>query len=176
MSNNERKPRRTFGQELIDSAVKLVASEGYALAVAAKAVIVACPTLRQLGQQCAAQNGPAGDKVKLKELEEENRQLRRELRQAELEREIFKKRQWCTSRRRRSEIRQDQRATRLLSGSDHVSCSGGEQERFLQLAQRHFQSTCAAQQSRQMFVGFTSPPGVSTAAPRLPRNYETPRN
>ena len=91
MSTNEKKPRRTFEREFIESAVKLVTSEGYSLAAAAKAVNVSYPTLRQWCQKYAAQNGPAADKVKLKELEEENRQLRRQLRQAELEREILKK-------------------------------------------------------------------------------------
>jgi transposase len=91
MSTNEKKPRRTFDREFIESAVKLVTSEGYSLAAAAKAVSVSYPKLRQWCQKHAAQNGPAADKVKLKELEEENRQLRRQLRQAELEREILKK-------------------------------------------------------------------------------------
>jgi transposase len=91
MSTNESKRRRTFDREYIESAVKLVTSEGYSLAVAAKTVNVSYPTLRQWGQKHAAQNGPAADKLKLKELEEENRQLRRQLRQAELELEILKK-------------------------------------------------------------------------------------
>jgi transposase len=91
MSTNEKKPRRTFDREFIESAVKLVTSEGYSLTAAAKAVNVSYPTLRQWCQKHAAQNGPAADKLKLKELEEENRQLRRQLRQAELEREILKK-------------------------------------------------------------------------------------
>jgi transposase len=68
----------------------LVTSEDYSLAVAARAVNVSYPTLGQWCQKHAAQNGPAADKVKLKELEKENRQLRRQLRQAELEREILK--------------------------------------------------------------------------------------
>ena len=58
---------------------------------AAKAVNVSYTTLRQWCQKHAAQNGPASDQSKLRELEEENRQLRRQLRQAELEREILKK-------------------------------------------------------------------------------------
>ena len=35
MSTNEKKPRRTFDREFIESAVKLVTSEGYSLAAAA---------------------------------------------------------------------------------------------------------------------------------------------
>jgi hypothetical protein len=38
MSTNERKPRRTFDREFNESAVKLVISEGYSFAAAAKAV------------------------------------------------------------------------------------------------------------------------------------------
>ena len=40
MSTNEKKPRRTFDQDFIDGAVKLVTQEGYSLAAAAKAVDV----------------------------------------------------------------------------------------------------------------------------------------
>jgi transposase-like protein len=47
MSTNEKKSRRTFDREYIQSAVKLVASEGYSLSAAAKAVNVSYPTLRQ---------------------------------------------------------------------------------------------------------------------------------
>ena len=91
MSSNEKKSRRSFDQEFIASAGKLVTSEGYSLLAAAKAVNVSYTTLRQWCQKHAAQNCPASDKVKLRELEEENRQLRWQLRQAELEREILKK-------------------------------------------------------------------------------------
>ena len=40
MSTNEKKPRRTFDQDFIDGAVKLVTQEGYSLEAAAKAVDV----------------------------------------------------------------------------------------------------------------------------------------
>jgi transposase-like protein len=54
MSTNEKKPRRTFDREFIESAVKLVTSEGYSLAAAAKTVNVSYPTLRQWCQKHAA--------------------------------------------------------------------------------------------------------------------------
>ena len=46
MSTNEKKPRRTFDQDFIDGAFKLVTREGYSLAAAAKAVNVPYSTLR----------------------------------------------------------------------------------------------------------------------------------
>ena len=91
MSTNEKKPRRTFDQDFIDGAVKLVTQEGYSLAAAAKAVDVPYTTLRQWCQKQSVQSSPTSDKSRLEQLESENRQLRRQLRQAELEREILKK-------------------------------------------------------------------------------------
>ena len=95
MSTNEKKPRRTFDQDFIDGAVKLVTQEGYSLAAAAKAVDVPYTTLRQWCQKQTAKESamgsPTSDKARLEQLESENRQLRKQLRQAELEREILKK-------------------------------------------------------------------------------------
>jgi transposase len=96
MSTNEKKPRRTFDQDFIDGAVKLVTQEGYSLAAAAKAVDVPYTTLRQWCQKQSAkrnrhQISPTSDKARVEQLEAENRQLRKQLRQAELEREILKK-------------------------------------------------------------------------------------
>ena len=58
---------------------------------AAKAVNVPYTTLRQWCQKQSAQSSPTSDKARLEQLESENRQLRKQLRQAELEREILKK-------------------------------------------------------------------------------------
>jgi transposase len=95
MSTNEKKPRRTFDQDFIDGAVKLVTLEGYSLAAAAKAVDVPYTTLRQWCQKQSAKESalgsPSSDKARVEQLESENRQLRKQLRQAELEREILKK-------------------------------------------------------------------------------------
>ena len=55
MSTNEKKPRRTFDQDFIDGAVKLVTQEGYSLAAAAKAVDIPYTTLRQW---CQKQSDP----------------------------------------------------------------------------------------------------------------------
>ena len=95
MSTNEKKPRRTFDLDFIDGAVKLVTQEGYSLAAAAKAVDVPYTTLRQWCQKQSAKESalgsPTSDKARVEQLESENRQLRKQLRQAELEREILKK-------------------------------------------------------------------------------------
>ena len=119
MSTNEKKPRRTFDQDFIDGAVKLVTQEGYSLAAAAKAVDVPYTTLRQWCQKQSAQSSPTSDKARVEQLEDEVRQLRKQLRQTELEREILKK-QRRISRRSRSEIRLDPGTSRLLSSSNHV--------------------------------------------------------
>jgi transposase len=95
MSTNEKKPSRTFDQDFIDGADKLVTQEGYSLAAAAKAVDVPYTTLRQWCQKQSAKESalgsPTSDKARVEQLEAENRQLRKQLRQAELEREILKK-------------------------------------------------------------------------------------
>ena len=95
MSTNEKKPRRTFDQDFIDGAVKIVTQEGYSLAAAAKAVDVPYTTLRQWCQKQSAKESamgsPTSDKARVEQLEAEVRQLRKKLRQTELEREILKK-------------------------------------------------------------------------------------
>jgi transposase len=91
MSTNEKKPRRTFDQDFIGGAVKLVTQEGYSLAAAAKAVNVPYTTIRQWCQKQSGVSSPTSDTARLEQLEAENRQLRKQLRQAELEREILKK-------------------------------------------------------------------------------------
>jgi transposase len=123
MPTNEKKPRRTFDQDFIDGAVKLVTQEGYSLAAAAKAVDVPYTTLRQWCQKQSAKESalgsPTSDKARVEQLESENRQLRKQLWQAQLEREILKK-QRRISGTSRSEIRLDPGISRLLSCSHHV--------------------------------------------------------
>jgi transposase len=75
MSTNEKKPPRTFDQDLIDGAVKLVTREGYSLAAAAKAVNVPYSTLRQWCQKQEGQAAPTTEKNRLEQLEAEVRQL-----------------------------------------------------------------------------------------------------
>ena len=91
MTTNEKKPRRTLGQDFIDGAVKLVTREGYSPAAAVKAVNIPYSTLRKWLQKQEGQGVPTTEKTRVEQLEAEVRQLRKQLRQTELEREILKK-------------------------------------------------------------------------------------
>jgi transposase len=83
--------RRRFTEEYKQDAVRLVVSEGYTFAAAAKAVGVGEQSLRKWHARLAPPPVPCGEGASLEELREENQRLRRELRRAEMEREILKK-------------------------------------------------------------------------------------
>jgi len=83
--------RRQFTVAFKQDAVRLVTDESYTLTAAAKAVGVSVPTLRQWHRQLAPKPADCGPEATLDELREENQRLRRELRRAEMEREILKK-------------------------------------------------------------------------------------
>jgi len=83
--------RRTFTEEFKQDAVRLVVGEGYSFAAAAQAVGVGEPSLRQWHARLAPKPEPCGGDASMEQLQEENKRLRRELRRAELEREILKK-------------------------------------------------------------------------------------
>jgi transposase len=83
--------RRRFSDEFKQDAVRLVVSEGYTFAAAAQAVGVDEQCLRRWHARLAPKPPPCGENASLAELKEENQRLRRELRRAELEREILKK-------------------------------------------------------------------------------------
>ena len=83
--------RRRFTEEFKQDAVRLVVSEGYTFAAAARAVGVGEQSLRKWHARLAPKPAPCGEDATLDELREENQRLRRELRRAELEREILKK-------------------------------------------------------------------------------------
>ena len=83
--------RRTFTEEFKQDAVRLVVSEGYSFAAAAQAVGVGEQSLRQWHARLAPKPEPCGENATVGQLQEENKRLRRELRRAELEREILKK-------------------------------------------------------------------------------------
>jgi transposase len=68
-----------------------VVSENYTFAAAAKAVGVGEQSLRRWHARLAPKPEPCGENASLDELRAENQRLRRELRRAELEREILKK-------------------------------------------------------------------------------------
>jgi transposase len=80
-----------FSEEFKQDAVRLVVGESYTFAAAAKAVGVGEQSLRKWHARLAPRPEPCGENASLDELRAENQRLRRELRRAELEREILKK-------------------------------------------------------------------------------------
>ena len=89
MSTNGKRKRRTFSEER--EAVNLVVVEGYTIAAAARAVNVLDGSLREWHRKYAPEPEPCGDDASVEDLKAENKRLRKELRNAEIEREILKK-------------------------------------------------------------------------------------
>lgn len=83
--------KRRFSDEFKRDAVRLVVEEGYTFKSAATAVGVSEPSLRAWHAKLAPPPEPCGEKATLDELRAENQRLRRQLKRAELEREILKK-------------------------------------------------------------------------------------
>jgi transposase len=83
--------RRRFTEEFKQDAVRLVLNEEYSFKAAATAVGVSEQTLRHWHAKLAPKPAECGEEATLEELREEIKRLRRELRRAELEREILKK-------------------------------------------------------------------------------------
>jgi transposase len=80
-----------FGDDFRRDAVRLVVGEKYTFSAAAKAVGVSVQSLRAWHKKFAPPPKECGENATFDELREENKRLRRELRRAELEREILKK-------------------------------------------------------------------------------------
>ena len=88
----EASPRkRRFGEEFKRDAVRLVAEEKYSFKAAAKAVGVSDQTLRAWYAKLVPPPPPCGESASFEELQAENARLRKQLKRAELEREILKK-------------------------------------------------------------------------------------
>jgi transposase len=83
--------QRRFSEEFKRSAVKLVTEEQYTFAAAARAVGVSSRSLRSWHAELVPPAAPCGGDATLAQLREENQRLRRQLKRAELEREILKK-------------------------------------------------------------------------------------
>jgi transposase len=83
--------RRRFLDDFKRDAVRLVIEEQYTFAAAAKAVGVSAKSLRGWHQKFAPQPTPCGENATVDEMREEIKRLRRQLKRAELEREILKK-------------------------------------------------------------------------------------
>jgi transposase len=83
--------RRRFSEEFKQEAVRLVVVEKYSFEAAAQAVGISSQTLRHWHDRLAPKPAECGEGATPEELREEIKRLRRELRRAELEREILKK-------------------------------------------------------------------------------------
>lgn len=83
--------RRRFSEEFKRDAVRLIAEEGYTFKAAATAVGVSEPSLRAWHAKFAPPPEPCGESATVEELRGELARLRRQLKRAELEREILKK-------------------------------------------------------------------------------------
>ena len=82
---------RRFSEEFKRDAVRLVVEEGYTRQAAAAAVGVSEQSLRAWHAKFAPALPPCGEDASLEELKVENARLRKQLKRAELEREILKK-------------------------------------------------------------------------------------
>lgn len=83
--------RRRFSEDFKRDAVRLVVEEKYTFGTAAKAVGVSTKSLRDWHDKFAPKPKPCGDDATVDELREEVKRLRKQLKRAELEREILKK-------------------------------------------------------------------------------------
>ncbi len=83
--------KRRFSEEFKRDAVRLVVEEGYTFKSAATAIGVSDQSLRAWHAKFAPPPEPCGENATVAELREENQRLRRQLKRAELEREILKK-------------------------------------------------------------------------------------
>lgn len=91
MHQSKMLPSRRHGEDFKRNEVRLVIEEGYTFATAAKAVGVSEQTLQPWRKKFGPPPIPCGENATIDELREENKRLKRELRRAELEREILKK-------------------------------------------------------------------------------------
>jgi len=82
---------RRFADDFKRDAVRLVVEVEYTFKAAAKAVGVSEKSLRDWHKRLAPPPRPCGEDASLDELREENKRLRKQLKRAELEREILKK-------------------------------------------------------------------------------------
>ena len=83
--------KRRFSEEFKRDAVRLIVEEGYTIKSAATAVGVSDQSLRVWHAKFAPVPEPCGEQATVEELRQENQRLRKQLKRAELEREILKK-------------------------------------------------------------------------------------
>ena len=83
--------RRRYPDDFKQDAVRLVVEEGYSFRAASEAVGVCDQTLRAWHAKLVPPPDPCGDDASTSELQAEVKRLRKQLKRAELEREILKK-------------------------------------------------------------------------------------
>ena len=91
LSGRSGRGRRGFSEDFKRDAVRLVVEEKYSFAAAAKAVGVSGRSLRDWCQKYAPPAASCGENATVEEMRAEIARLRRQLKRAELEREILKK-------------------------------------------------------------------------------------
>lgn len=91
MDKPSKRKRPTYSDEFKQDAVRLVVEQGYSFKAACQAVGVCDATLRAWHAKLAPPPEPCGEDASLDELKAENARLRKQLKRAELEREILKK-------------------------------------------------------------------------------------
>ena len=90
-SNRTGRRYRSFSEEFKRDAVRLVVEENYTFKAAAEAVGVSPASLRDWYRKFVPPPEPCGEDASFEQLQEENKRLRKQLRRAEMEREILKK-------------------------------------------------------------------------------------
>lgn len=83
--------QKRYSEEFKRDAVNLVVVEGYSRSAAANSVGVAYTTFVKWYDKYAPEPEPTGANASIEQLQDEVKRLRKQLREAELEREILKK-------------------------------------------------------------------------------------
>ena len=91
MDKQSKRKRPTYSDEFKQDAVRLIVKEGYSFKAACQAVGVCDATLRAWHAKLAPPPEPCGEDASVEELRAELSRVRKQLKRAELEREILKK-------------------------------------------------------------------------------------
>jgi transposase len=91
MDRQSKRKRPTYSDEFKQDAVRLIVKEGYSFKAACQAVGVCDATLRAWHAKLAPPPEPCGEDASVEELKAELSRVRKQLKRAELEREILKK-------------------------------------------------------------------------------------
>ena len=91
MDDRSKRKRQTYNDEFKRDAARLIVEEKYSFRAACEAVGVCDATLRAWHAKLVPPPAPCDERATVDELMAENARLRKQLRRAELEREILKK-------------------------------------------------------------------------------------